>query len=665
METDDLKEEIKRRADLAAIIGQYVPLQRSGRRLKARCPFHAEKTPSFIVDPEKGFWKCFGCNEGGDVFSFLMKIENLSFPEAAERVARMVGLEWRGRPVDAAKTERRKLLQRALNEAAEYFESRLGSGVGAGAREYLARRGLSEETIRQFRLGYAPPGWENLGRYLSDKGLGMDVLREVDLVRAREHSGGVYDTFRNRIMFPIVDAAGHVIGFGGRTLDPDDPAKYLNSAETPLFRKGRHVYALPQARQAMGQAGYVVLVEGYTDCIALHQAGFQQVVAALGTALTEDHVRLLGRYVETVVLAYDADTAGQNAALRNLEVFERAGVEAQVLALPAGVDPDEFVRAQGLAAWEKLLEKRLSLAEYQLEMVFSRYRDQGEQGLTRAAARAVNVLVKVQDRVRRDDLLARAADRWGQGNPGRTAAMQRTLAMEVARRAPQGPSRRHNPARDMQFVEQSLARRGEELEPWRLSPGLDGRLAVAGVERQLLCLALQDAEWCHRLTTLLAEEDFSPGPHRELAGAVFAHRREAAEFAPHEVVENMPEEGGCRALGVELLLGALPEPTEEEILPLVEKLRRHRGAGGGQERYEFLEEEDEAAEELETVESFETLRARVVPALSRGEISPDDPDYLRYCRLRRKFHGRGGYQFLQPNGPLGGRETLKETDEGL
>ena len=179
MDTDDLKDEIKRRADLAAIIGQYVPLQRAGRRLKARCPFHAEKTPSFTVDPEAGFWKCFGCNEGGDVFSFLMKIENLSFPEAAERVARTVGLEWHGRPVDAAKTERRKLLQRALDAAADYFESRLQSGVGAGAREYLTRRGLTDETLRQFRLGYAPPGWENLGRFLADQGFGMDICQPL------------------------------------------------------------------------------------------------------------------------------------------------------------------------------------------------------------------------------------------------------------------------------------------------------------------------------------------------------------------------------------------------------------------------------------------------------------------------------------------------------
>jgi DNA primase len=647
MDTDDLKEEIKRRADLAAIVGQYVPLQRSGRRLKARCPFHAEKTPSFYVNPEEGFWHCFGCGAGGDVFSFLMKIENLTFPEAAERVARQVGLEWRGAPADAAKTERRKLQQRALDLAAEYFQSRLQAGAGADAREYLAGRGLSEETLREFRLGYAPPGWENLGRYLSSKGLGLDLLREVDLVRAREHSGGFYDTFRNRIMFPIVDAAGHVTGFGGRALDPEDPAKYLNSAETPLFHKGRQVYGLPQARQAMGQAGYVVLVEGYTDVIALHQAGFRQAVAALGTALTEDHVRLLGRYVETVVLCYDADTAGQNAALRNLEVFERVGVEAQVVALPGGVDPDEFIRGRGLEEWEKLIQNRLSLAEYQLEMVFSRYRDQGEQGLTKAAARAINVLTKVRDRVRRDELVARAADRWGQGNPGRVAAMQRTLAMEVARRMPQRFPARQDRAAGTELIERTLAAQGEELSPGRRS-----------VERQLLCLALQDADWCRRLTEMLREDDFSPGPHRNLAAALFAHLRESATFAPHEVVEGLAEGEGCRALGVELLLAAPPEPVQEVILPLVENLRRLRGVVGIQAKYEVPPGEDEPpADEVAATESFAELRARVIAALSRGEISQEDPDYQRYCRLAQKIHGRGGYQFLQPSGPLGGGET--------
>ncbi len=647
MDTDDLKEEIKRRADLAAIVGQYVPLQRSGRRLKARCPFHAEKTPSFYVNPELGLWKCFGCGAGGDVFSFLMKIENLTFPEAAERLAHQVGLEWRGQPADAAKSERRKLQQRALQLAAEYFQAQLRSDVGTNARAYLAGRGLSEETIAEFRLGYAPPGWENLGRHLSsNKNLPVDVLREVDLVRARERSGGFYDTFRNRIIFPILDPTGRVLGFGGRALDPDDPAKYLNSAETPVFHKGRQVYGLPQARQAMGEAGYVVLVEGYTDVIALHQAGFRQAVAALGTALTEDHVRLLGRYVETVVLCYDADTAGQNAALRNLEVFERVGVDAQVVALPGGVDPDEFIRSRGLEAWEELLKTRFSLAEYQLEMIFARYREQGQEGLTKAAARAVGVLARVRDRVRRDELLARAADRWGQGNPGRTAAMQRTLAMEVARRAPIQAPRRQDREIGTELIRQTLAGQGQEVPAGR-------RIA----ERQLLCLALQDADWCLRLGRLLREDDFSPGPHRELATALFGQRREPDAFAPEEVLESLPEQAGSRALGVELLLATPPAKEEEEILPLVENLRRQRGVSGLQAKYEVPPGEDEVEEEGDSAESFAELRARVTAALARGEISRDDPDYRRYCRLAQKVHGRGAYQFVQPGGPLGGGET--------
>lgn len=646
MDTGDLKEEIKRRADLAAIVGQYVPLQRSGRRLKARCPFHAEKTPSFYVNPELGLWKCFGCGAGGDVFSFLMRIENLTFPEAAERLAHQVGLEWRGQAVDAAKTERRRLQQRALELAAEYFQAQLRSGVGASAREYLTGRGLSEEIIAEFRLGYAPPGWENLGRHLASKHLPLDVLREVDLVRARERSGGFYDTFRNRIMFPILDPGGRVLGFGGRALDPEEPAKYLNSAETPLFHKGRQVYGLPQARQAMGEAGYVVLVEGYTDVIALHQAGFRQAVAALGTALTEEHVRLLGRYVETVVLCYDADTAGQNAALRNLEVFERVGVDAQVVALPVGVDPDEFIRSRGREAWEELLKTRFSLAEYQLEMLFARYRDQGQEGLTKAAARAVSVLARVRDRVRREELLARAADRWGQGNPGRTAAMQRTLAMEVARRAPLQVPRRPDREIGAELIRQTLAGQGQAVPAGRCL-----------AERQLLCLALQDAGWCLRLTELLREDDFSPGPHRELAAALFGQARGREAFAPDEVVGSLPEQAGSRALGVELLLATPPATEEEEIMPLVENLRRQRGVGGLQAKYEVPPGEDEAEEEAASAESFAELRARVTAALARGEMSRDDPDYRRYCQLAQRVHGCGAYEFVQPGGPLGGGET--------
>lgn len=641
MDNDDIKEEIKRRADLVAIISQYVPLQRAGQRYKARCPFHQEKTPSFFVDPAGGFWKCFGCGAGGDVFSFLMKIEGLTFPEAGERLAQQLGLQWRRQPGDTARSERRRLLQRALEQATGYFQSQLNSARGAAARQYLAGRDLREETIKEFRLGYALPEWDGLVRHLAAKGLSMDVAQEASLIKPGRQDS-YYDVFRHRIIFPIEDAAGRILGFGGRTLDPKESAKYLNSGDTPLFRKGHHVYGLPQARQAMTQAGVVVLVEGYTDVLALHQAGFANVVASLGTALTEDHVRLLGRYVETVVMCYDADTAGRQAALRNLEVFERVGVEAQVVVLPGDTDPDDFIRGRGLEAWQALLEKRLSLAEYQLEMVFARYRDQGPEGLSQAAARAVEVLLKVRNRVKRDELIARAADYWGGSNPGRTQAMQRALRLELSRRAPRSP-RQPRRVSDAGLISQTLSRQGEAIPPWRWA-----------LEGELLSLALQDEDWCRRLFELLQESDFSPGPHGIIAAALWWHLQAGGEFAPHQLVDNLPEEGGCRSRAVELLLTPLPGDAEEEILISAEKLHKHRGVAGVQEKYEVREPtEKQGPQAGEEAEDFEELRARVSAGLARGELNSEDPDYRRYCELVARFHGRGQYDFFPSQGPLG------------
>jgi len=607
MDRDDLKDEIKRRADLAAIVGQYVPLQRAGRRLKARCPFHAEKTPSFFVDPAGGFWKCFGCGAGGDVFSFLQKIEGLTFPEAAERLARQLGLEWRATGGDSARAERRRRVQQALDLAAQYFQARLQSPAGAVAREYLRSRGFREDTIAEFRLGYALPGWDDLAKYLTSKKVAAEVAREADLIRPRP-SGGYYDTFRNRVIFPIEDTSRHVIGFGGRTLDPQEPAKYLNSADTLVFKKGRHVYGLPQARQAMTEAGYVVLVEGYTDVLALSQAGFRPVVAALGTALTEDHVRLLSRYVETVVLCYDADSAGQQATLRNLEVFERMGVNAQVVVLPEGTDPDGFVRERGLSAWQELLQTRLSLAEYQLEMIFSRYRDQGPEGLTQAAGRAAEVLSRLRDATRRAFLVGRAADRWGQQDPGKIAAMQRAIAEEMDRRASKTVSRRAD--RDTGFITETLSRQSNGLPPWRWV-----------LEGELLALGLQEEEWRHRLAALVEPADFSRGAHRQIAEALWGVAQGASPSAAHEIVDSLPEEGGCRARAVELLLAPLREPQEEEILSAIAKLRKHRGAGGLQERFEVLPAEEETAGAPSEEEDFAVLEARVIAGLNSGEMT--------------------------------------------
>ncbi|NLO73417.1 MAG: DNA primase [candidate division WS1 bacterium] len=638
MDSDAAIEEIKRRADLAAIVQQYVPLQHSGRRLKARCPFHQEKTPSFFVDPQAGFFKCFGCGVGGDVFTFLMKIEGLTFPEAAARLANQLGLPWRAAPADKARLERRRGQYSALEIAAEHFRRNLQSPRGAAAREYLEQRGLRPETLETYGLGLALDDWEDLARHLSRQGVPAAVAREAGLIRARQSASGHYDVFRHRIMFPITDASGRVLGFGGRTLDPEESAKYLNSPDTPVFKKGRHVYGLPQARQAMTASNLVVLVEGYTDVLALHQAGFEQVVAALGTALTEDHVRLLSRYVETVVMCYDADAAGKAAALRSLEVFERAGVDAQVITLPPGLDPDELVRSHGLEGWEQCLTTRQSLAEYELDMTFARYHNQGANGLARAATRAVDVLLKIEQRPRRDALLRRAAELWGARDPAAIGAMQRALMLELRRRMPRPSRTRPRQALDEDLILQSLAQQSDPIPPGRRQ-----------LERELLSMALQEQPCAEALFRQVQVEDFGLLEHRLLAQALFQGLQRDS-FAPQEIVDHLPE-GGVRSIGVELLLAPLNEVSEKDIDLAAAKLRSYRGPAGLQPVYEIpqgdeLEPADSAPEE----ENFEALRARLTQRMAQGEISRDDPDYRRYLQLVQRTRGRGDYDFWFPPG---------------
>ncbi|MGD9497185.1 MAG: DNA primase, partial [Armatimonadota bacterium] len=372
MEFGDAKEEIRERLDLVEIIGQYVRLRRSGSRFVGLCPFHQDSAPSFSVDPARGFWHCFGCGEGGDLFSFVMRQEGLTFPEALRLLAQRAGVRLESDPQADERRRRRELLERAHQIAREHFIRNLFEHPAAApARNYLRRRGFNRWALDTFGIGYALEAWDDLLNTLAAQGINATIAEEAGLAKPGEH-GGHYDTFRDRIIFPIGDVSGRTIAFGGRALDPDNPAKYLNSPETPLFRKRRALYALDVARQAISAQGRAIIVEGYTDVISLHQAGIGNVVAGLGTALTREQLDLVGRYADEVVLVYDADAAGARAALRNLEVFAGADVEVSLVVLPENLDPDEFVRSRGPEAFTELLSGRISPVEYELRMAFAR-----------------------------------------------------------------------------------------------------------------------------------------------------------------------------------------------------------------------------------------------------------------------------------------------------
>ncbi len=353
-------EEIRSRIDIVELIGRYVTLKPAGQSFKGRCPFHPDDTPSLHVSPDKGLWHCFGCHAGGDAIGFLMKIERLSFPEALARLAGELGIELRG-------GEGKARLLKVNAQAAQYFARELRKPSGRKARDYLLARGLGEGVWDRYGLGYAPEGWDGLVRALGREGL--ETLRDLGLVVPGDR--GYYDRFRDRVMFTIRDDQGRPVAFAGRSFSGDP--KYLNVPNTALFSKGTLLYGLDLARDAIRKAGRAVLVEGYTDVISLQEAGIGEAVGSMGTALTEAQARLLGRYTDRVVIAYDRDAAGEASTLRGLVILRGAGLAVDVAVLPPGEDPDSLVRGQGAQAAREVLASALPFHRFFVDALAGRY----------------------------------------------------------------------------------------------------------------------------------------------------------------------------------------------------------------------------------------------------------------------------------------------------
>ena len=366
-------DELVARNQIEDVVGQYVNLKRSGSTLFGLCPFHGEKTASFSVAPDKGIYYCFGCHKGGSVINFEMEIEGLSYPDAVRALAKRVGMEV---PEDEQYQSRYRQQERlwALHkEAARFFHSQLYAPVGANALKYAAGRGMPKSILTKFGIGYAPDSWTALVDWLRSKGYTDQELRDSGLVTVSRKNGNLFDRFRDRLMFPIIDVRGNVIGFGGRIMNDKDKsaAKYLNSPETLIFNKRKNLFALNLAKKS--KLGYLILVEGFMDAIALHQYGFDCAVASLGTALTEDGANLLSRYTEQVVLIYDGDEAGQNATKRAIPILEKAGLQVKVLQMRDAKDPDEFLKKFGADRFKLLLEESSNRGEYQLNAIHKKY----------------------------------------------------------------------------------------------------------------------------------------------------------------------------------------------------------------------------------------------------------------------------------------------------
>ena len=422
---DDLRERVRDATDIVDLIGSYIALRRGGKAMTGLCPWHDDSRPSLQVNPERQTFRCWVCNIGGDVFTFLMKMEKLEFREALEQLADRAGIAiTRGR--GGLSTDDKAALFKALGWAADRFAACLARGPEArAARDYLAGRGLAPDTIARFELGFAPPAWDWLLRQASAAGIPTGHLAKVGLVVERQDRSGHYDRFRDRVIFPIRDPLGRCVAFGGRVLPgaPPDSAKYINSPETPVFSKSSMLYGLDTAREAMTASRRAVVVEGYTDCLAARQAGIDDVVAVLGTALGERHAKLLRRYADRIVLVLDGDDAGRRRADEILDVILAEPIDVRIARLPSGVDPCDFLLERGRDAFESLLAAAIDPLEYRMEEAVAKLAGRGGDDAVLAAVESVlkplaavserSPLSPSQRQLREDQVLGRLSRRFG------------------------------------------------------------------------------------------------------------------------------------------------------------------------------------------------------------------------------------------------------------
>jgi len=409
---EDRIEEIRNRVNIVDLVSEYITLKKAGRNYLGSCPFHKEKTPSFTVNAEKQIYHCFGCGEGGNAFSFLMKINNMTFPEAVRHLAGKLGVplpSWEFTPEEKSRQDLRESLHRVNKLAADYYAKTLRSAAGSAGRGYLDKRMIKPEIIETFQLGYAPEGWRNLRDHLQREKVPLKHGEQAGLLVSRK-DGDYYDRFRGRLMFPIEDINGNVIAFGGRIIGEGEP-KYLNSPESSAYVKGRNLYGLARAKNAIRRDDYLIIVEGYFDLLALWNNGIPNVAATLGTALTREHVDLIKRYTGAVAVTFDADAGGKAALERSMSLFLEKGLRAKAVVLPDGKDPDEFVSKHGREAFLAEIERARALVDYYIDEVIGHGRSIDDR---RGALKgAIPFIAGIADPAERDQFMKRVSERLG------------------------------------------------------------------------------------------------------------------------------------------------------------------------------------------------------------------------------------------------------------
>ncbi len=527
-------DELRNQADIVRIVSDYVSLKKKGRDFAACCPFHNEKTPSFYVSPSKQLFKCFGCSKGGGVFDFVMEIEGCSFPESVRIVADKCGVtipavEDDTREYEEREGQRAELIQ--LNQwATEFFEQNLTeTPEGRRALDYLAQRGVTEETWKAFRLGYAPNSWDAMGSFLRSRGASRTQIERSGLVTLKE-GGGFYDRFRSRLMFPICDTQGRIVAFGGRILGDGEP-KYLNSPETSLYTKGQHLFGLSQARDDIRRRGFAILVEGYLDFLIPFQAGVKNLVASLGTALTENQARLLGRYARRIVVNFDPDSAGVAATKRSLELLLAEAFKVNVLTLPDNLDPDEYIRAHGSEGYLKLLKGSQPFLDYIVEQSISAHDQTRPTGKVETINAILPYLRLVKDRIERAEQFERIADR-----------------LKI----------------DSRLIREEFKKAAETRSERVSERAVKASIAIKLAERKLLEILLNHAAVRRRMMFEMTEEDYAGLRTARLFRLIFDFERQNAEANYSNLSQALDDEDLARELLPALMIGGSDANAPEQ-----------------------------------------------------------------------------------------------------
>ena len=511
----DTIDQIQGRIDIVEVISSHIPLKKIGRSYKALCPFHNEKTPSFIVSPQKQIYHCFGCGAGGNVFSFLMRYENLEFPEVIEELAKKAGValaHFSGEKKEFASLANQ--LYEANEAASRFFETCLSNN--RNAKEYLSSRGVGDEAIKKFRIGCAPDGWEGLLNFFKSKGADETFLEKSGLIIPNGR-GGYYDRFRQRITFPIIDLKDRILGFGARVMDSSLP-KYINSPETYVYSKGRNLYGLNFSKEHIKKEGHALIVEGYLDVIIPFQAGINNLIATLGTALTVDQVKALKRFTKTAVMVYDPDAAGEAASIRNLDLFISEDVNVYIAELPKEFDPDGYIRKFGADEFRSIIKKSKNLFDYKLDKLASRFNINAMYGKTKIASEMLPTIAKINNAVLKSGLLKKLAERLG--------VDEDSLKAELKKVKP-----------DYAGHDYSM---NSGLEPAKKDPH--------GAENMLLALLMEGEYYIAKVKEKLRLEEFKDTSVRDVAEAIFRLHDENHEVNPARLISRLGTNGAAAAL---------------------------------------------------------------------------------------------------------------------